>query len=604
MHLIKPGTTWLLALCALAATPAVASAQSSGIRTYANPLDLDYKYNFEQLNDGISYRTSADPVIVNHKGEYFLFATLVGGWWHSRDLITWRHVVPNLWPFEGIVAPAARSVRDTLYLLQSMTLPRPILLSTRPETGRLEFYNRLLPPPPGSQSPFVQAPPTPGAVPPGPWDPDIFHDPDTDKWYMYWNSSNFYPLFGIELDKSRRLLYIGTPIPNISLHPDRHGWERFGQDHRETRTPFIEGAWMTKHAGKYYLQYAAPGTEYNVYANGTYTADHPLGPFTYAPYNPISYKPGGFMTGAGHGNTFQDNYGNYWNTGTPWIGINWNFERRIAMFPAGFDADGQMFVNTRFGDFPHRAPTGKWTNKDELFTGWMLLSYRKPVTSSSVRDTFPARNVTDENPRTFWVAGANRAGEWLVVDLQREREVKALQVSFTDYQSNIFISDSTVYTQFRMHGSLDGQRWTPIADLTGEKRDRPNAYIELPQPVRTRYVKYEHVYVAGPNLAISDIRVFGNGSGRPPATPAGLTVRRDADPRNAFITWRRVPGVVGYNILWGIGPKKLYQTYQVFADRGETLELRALTVGQDYYFAIEAFDEIGVSKASATVHMR
>ncbi len=47
-------------------------------------------------------------------------------------------------------------------------------------------------------------------------------------------------------------------------------------------------------------------------------ADAPLGPFTYAPYNPMAYKPGGFVTGAGHGNTFQDVHGNYWNTGTPW----------------------------------------------------------------------------------------------------------------------------------------------------------------------------------------------------------------------------------------------------------------------------------------------
>lgn len=593
-----------LALCGLTGCSAPVFAQSSGIRTWANPLDIDYKYNFEQINSGVSYRSGADPVIVNHKGEYFLFSTIAGGWWHSPDLIHWRFVVPNRWPFEDIVAPAALSVRDTLYLLQSTTVPRPILFTTSPESGRLEFYNRLLPSPPGAQSPFAQHPPTPGGVPPGPWDPDIFHDAETDRWYMYWGSSNFYPLFGIELDKSRRLLYVDTPVAFISLHPERHGWERFGRDHRETRTPFIEGASMTKHDGRYYLQYSAPGTEYNVYANGTYVGDHPLGPFTYAPYNPISYKPGGFMTGAGHGNTFRDRHGNYWNTGTPWIGINWNFERRIAMFPAGFDADGQMFVNTRFGDFPQRAPTEKWTDRDALFTGWMLLSYRRPVESSSARDTFPASNVTDEDPRTFWVARSSGAGAWLTIDLGHERDVKALQVNFVDYASDIFDSDSTVYTQFLVHHSRDGESWSPIADLTDEKRDRPNAYIELPRPVRTRYVRYEHVYVASPNLAISDIRVFGNGSGSPPATPAGLAVRRDVDPRNAFISWRRVPGVVGYNILWGIHPDKLYQTWQVFADKGETLELRALTAGQDYYFAIEAFDEIGVSNVSPPVHMR
>jgi beta-xylosidase len=129
---------------------------------------------------------------------------------------------------------------------------------------------------------------------------------------------------------------------------------------------------MTKHAGKYYLQYGAPGTEYNVYSTGVYTANDPLGPFTYAPYNPVAYKPGGFVQGAGHGNTFQDVHGNWWNTGTPWIAVNWNFERRIGLHPAGFDADGQMYVDTRFGDFPHWLPKKAWHTSAELFTGWML----------------------------------------------------------------------------------------------------------------------------------------------------------------------------------------------------------------------------------------
>ena len=116
---------------------------------------------------------------------------------------------------------------------------------------------------------------------------------------------------------------------------------------------------MTKHGGRYYLQYGAPGTEYNVYATGTYVSNNPLGPFEYAPYNPVGYKPGGFVHGAGHGNTFQDEYGNWWNTGTPWIGHNWTFERRIALFPAAFSDDGQMSVNTRFADFPHYMPTAR-----------------------------------------------------------------------------------------------------------------------------------------------------------------------------------------------------------------------------------------------------
>jgi len=575
--------------CIILTATCVAYSQSPRQKTFCNPIDIDYRYDSEQVTEKISYRSGADPVIVNHKGEYYLFVTNSRGWWHSKDLLHWEFVRPSRWPEEDMCAPAARSVGDTIYLIQSTFDRRPIYCTSDPGSGRLDLFN-------------PEMHPLPGAL--GPWDPDAYHDEQTGRWYLYFGSSDLYPIYGIELDWSKGLMYVGKARELLSLHPDRHGWERFGRDHRDTIKPFIEGAWMTKHNGKYYLQYAAPGTEYNVYANGTYFGDHPLGPFTYAPYNPVSYKPGGFMTGAGHGNTFQDNYGNYWNTGTPWVGVNWKFERRIAMFPAGFDTDGHMFANTRFGDFPQFLPTRKWSEKDELFTGWMLLSYRKPCAASSIRGDFPAAHVTDENPRTFWVAGSKKAGEWLTIDLKRECEVRAVQVNFTDYQSNLYANDATVYTQFKLYHSFDGNRWKILADVSQQKLDRPNAYIELPEPVRTRFIKYEHGYVASHNLALSDIRVFGNGGGGSPRTPTGLSVRRDADPRNAFVAWDHVPGVVGYNILWGIGRDKLYQTYQVFADQGNALELRALTTGQSYYVAIEAFDENGVSKPSQALFCR
>jgi hypothetical protein len=201
------------------------------------------------------------------------------------------------------------------------------------------------------------------------------------------------------------------------------------------------------------------------------------------------------------------------------------------------------------------------------------------------------------------VAGRNQAGESLTLDLLRPYQVRAIQVNYADYRSNLFATDSTVYTRFRIQASLDGETWTPVADLGRERRDRPNAYIELPAPVRARYLRYDHGHVSAANLAISDIRVFGTGSGRPARTPARLAVHRDADARNAFVRWDAVPGAVGYNVLWGIEPDKLYQTYQVFADGPNPLEIRALTVGQEYFFAIEAFSEDGVSQASRVVRL-
>ena len=93
------------------------------------------------------------------------------------------------------------------------------------------------------------------------------------------------------------------------------------------------------------------------------------------------------MLGENDHQSLQDVHGNWWNTGTPWVGVNWNFERRIALFPAAFSGDGQMSVNTRFADFPHYMPTEKFVDPESLFTGWMLLSYRKPVVASSARDS-------------------------------------------------------------------------------------------------------------------------------------------------------------------------------------------------------------------------
>ncbi len=565
-------------------------AQNPNQKTYCNPIDINYRYNWEQINQKISYRSGADPVIVNHKGTYFLFVTISGGYWESKDLLNWKYIEPNKWPLEDNCAPAALSVRDTMYIFQSTFGQRPIFYTTEPETGKLKFFNRWLPLLPDSI---------------GPWDPAIYHDEDTDRWFMYWGSSNVFPIYGSELDHSKKLIYTGDIKELIYLYPDKHGWERFGPNHTSSIKPFIEGAWMTKHNGKYYLQYGAPGTEYNVYANGTYVGSNPLGPFTYAPYNPISYKPGGFMCGAGHGNTFQDNFGNYWNTGTPWIAINWNFERRIAMFPTFFDKDDQMFANTRFGDFPHYLPTKKLSNKDELFTGWMILSYKKSVTASSVKDTFYVSNITDENPRSFWVATSVNSGENIIVDLEKEFDVKAIQIHFVDYKSDLYDNDSSrVYTQYKFYTSVNGSDWNLVVDLSQIKQDRPNGYFELSAPVKARYVKYENIYMPTPNLAVSDIRVFGNGYGALPDIPKNLKVTRDNDERNAFIKWDKVPGAVGYNILWGIKKDKLYQTYQIWADQKEELELRALTIGQDYYFAIEAFNENGVSKQSDVVYIK
>ena len=247
-------TGLLISACAALLASTAAHAQK---RTYINPIDLDYRYNWEQTNSGVSYRTGADPAIVRHKGAYYLFQTLADGYWRSTDLIDWTFITPSRWPFDGVVAPAAISDGDRLILMPSISFTRPgsILVSTAPETGKLDFLVRKMPELPGGvdKSPEEMKP---GEVPPGPWDPGLFKD-DDGQWYLYWGSSNVFPIYGQKIVfEDGKLIYQTKAEPLFLLHPEKHGWERFGQDHSgllgngQPTKPYVEGAWVTKHNGK------------------------------------------------------------------------------------------------------------------------------------------------------------------------------------------------------------------------------------------------------------------------------------------------------------------------------------------------------------------
>ena len=544
--------------------------------TYCNPLNLDYTYPFHNSHLGKSYRSGADPAVVEFRGEYYMFVTRSWGYWHSKDLLNWDFITPEKWYFEGCNAPAAHNYKDSvLYVCGNPSGAMSILYTDNPKRGDWKAVPSVLH--------DLQ-------------DPALFID-DDERAYMYWGSSNRWPIRGKELDMKNKFLPIAKkPDSLLFLRPDIHGWERFGENHTSDIKPFIEGAWMTKHNGKYYLQYAAPGTQFNVYGDGVYVGKSPLGPFQYAAHNPSCYKPGGFATGAGHGSTVCGPGGIYWHFGTIHLSINYKFERRLCMFPTFFDEDGVMYSDTYFGDYPHYSPdqVSRQTTSGG-FRGWMLLSYGKPVKASSQLESYPVENVTDENLKTFWVAGKNDDKQWVEIDLEEVSDVYALQLNFFDYEETGFWGRMPNLRQrYLVEASVDGARWRVLVDYRNSFRDAPHNYIELDQPIEARYIRYRHHYVPGKNLAMGDIRVFGLGRGKKPATVKGFTVVREADERNARISWKSVKGAQGYNVLWGVAPDKLYSSWMVYGDN--SLDLRALTVGQKYYFAIESFNENGISQ--------
>ena len=55
--------------------------------TYINPLDIDYTYMVYNSSRNISYRSGADPAVIEFRGEYYMFVTRSFGYWHSPNLI-------------------------------------------------------------------------------------------------------------------------------------------------------------------------------------------------------------------------------------------------------------------------------------------------------------------------------------------------------------------------------------------------------------------------------------------------------------------------------------------------------------------------------------
>lgn len=565
-------------------------------KTYCNPINIDYGYTpIPNFSEWGRHRATADPVIVNYKGDYYLFSTNQWGYWHSPDLLNWtfhsrRFLRPWNEGYDELCAPAVGIVGDTMLVFGSTyTSKFTLWMSTNPKANEWK--------------PLVDS------FKIGGWDPSFFTD-DDGKLYMYNGSSNKFPFYGVELDR-RSFEPLTTRKEIYVLEGWRYGWQRFGEYMDDTfLDPFIEGSHMTRYKNKYYLQYGAPGTEMSGYADGLLVGDHPInGPWRPAS-DPLSFKPSGFVRGAGHGATFTDHWRNYWHISTMVVNVKNNFERRLGIWPTGFDSDDVMWCNTAFGDYPTFLPhvygnerAGKPLAFDADFhPGWMLLNYKKPVQVSSTLGGFSANHAVDENIKTYWSAATANAGEYLISDLGAVSTVHAVQINYADQDvaTDRLGKIPGQAHRYRLYASTDGKKWTLIADKANNNTDVPHDYVELAQPVKARYIKHENIQMPTGKYALSGLRVFGLGAGTAPAPVSQFMVlRTEKDKRSAWIRWSPSSDAYAYVIYYGTHPDKLYSSVMVH-DANEYW-FKAMDKEKTYYFNIVAVNENGVSQRIRTL---
>ena len=595
------------------------------MKYFCNPLNVNYRYQFNadprrhgQLQ---ICREAADPSMICFEGRYYIFASMTLGVWVSDDLVNWEnHRLPEELPLYDY-APDVRVMNGWVYFCASNRDHNCDRWRTRDILNGP--YERI-------EGTFPY------------WDPNLFVD-DDGRVYFYWGCSNITPIYGVELDPET-MLPKTEPKALVEGHPFEIGYERFGENnsllpateeeidakyaafHKAqgipesmvpeevkplirgmfSNKPYIEGAWMDKHCGRYYLQYAAPGAQYNVYSDGVYVSESPLGPFRLAANNPYSYKPGGFLPGAGHGSTMQDEQGNWWHTATMRISVNHDFERRVGLFPAGFDADGELYCNQRYGDWPMSLSGFRQDAWRE--PAWMLLSAGKKAAASSFVPGHEPEKAAEENVQTWWRAASNSREEWLCLDLGKVFDVHAVQVNFADDKLDIpcpgeirpgsqarYIEERDLATQWKLEGSEDGESWFVIEDKSQAQTDLSHDLIVREEGFRARFLRLGNMAVPYEQApCVSGLRVFGLGDGEKPAAPR-FTAKRSGD-LDMLVEIEPQADALGYNILFGSGPEKLYHSYMVFAP-GET-RVGALVKGRSYFVRVDAFNENGITEGA------
>ena len=401
-------------------------------------------------------RATADPSPYFFEGKWWLYPTS-GMIYSSDDLVHWDiHYEPTWEEISYPMAPTVEKVGD-VYVACANFLP-------------------------------VYTSPTP--VGPwtciGPWTlPDgralkagdvmIFSD-DDGRAYLYFGLGML--IAGAELDTEHPNRLLSTPKVLVEFDT-ANTWEHFGARNEDAGNGMLEGSWMLKHNGEYYLVYSCAGTQFSTYAMGACRSSSPLGPFVRQKHNPVSRSVQGLVTGGGHGGFVKGPGDTFWIFYTIPVCIDHDMERRIGMDPAGFDENGDLFALTGC-DVPQWNPGVLERPELGNEAGLMPVSVGKPIEVSSYAPGQRARYAVDDSLKTYWQPAEGDKAPTLTVDLRAPYRWSAVRLCWKDI--GLYFDGGVLPGPYRyVVEGYDGNEWSTLVDASDNDIDLTVDYRTFPE---------------------------------------------------------------------------------------------------------------------------
>jgi beta-xylosidase len=306
---------FLLIVCTLIGLVVIAvpAAPDNVERIYTNPI--------------IDIIGPADPAVIKHEGQYYLYPTWDGNGYDvftSADLVHWENRGKCFTaPQGGAWAP------DVFHYVR----------------GDKKFYLYYTVGPLKAKQVGVAVSDSPlgpfedkGVLVEKAIDAHMFQD-DDGKFYLYYVELYETPGNRIRVQPMEDPLHKkgDSSLIVLPLEP----WER-------TDDWIVEGPWMIKHNGAYYLMYSGSGAMGPNYAVGYAKSDSPMGPFIKYSGNPIA-KRGDGIFGPGHHSVVEGPKGGLWMVYHQKVDEGRNWKRFLAIDPLWFDGDGVIHVKTTRG---------------------------------------------------------------------------------------------------------------------------------------------------------------------------------------------------------------------------------------------------------------